>query len=301
MRIVLATDGSPHAEAAEHMVTATAWPADTHITVIRAQEPLPGMRGLPDEAHSALYEKVRDALDDDLDQLERDLRGADRVIERIVDVGRPATLIVDAARHMGADLIVMGSRGRGAIASTVLGSVAAEVVDQAPCPVLVARCPTITRVVVADDGSDCAAQAEEVVASWPFLRGARVHVVSVADLSGLVPASTGMEMISAEVYQQAFDEVRALHEGYARAAADRLRILDPQVSSSAREGFVAQEIVATAEDERADLIVVGTRGQTGLQRVLVGSVARSVLFHAPVSVLTVRQKVEVPAAASPRR
>lgn len=58
-----------------------------------------------------------------------------------------------------------------------------------------------------------------------------------------------------------------------------------------RHGNAAQEIIAAASDARADFIVIGSRGRTGLERLLLGSVARNVLFHAPCSVLVVRQRV----------
>jgi nucleotide-binding universal stress UspA family protein len=56
----------------------------------------------------------------------------------------------------------------------------------------------------------------------------------------------------------------------------------------ARQGAVGREIVSTARKLKADLVVVGTRGRTGLQRVLLGSTAEYVLRHSPCPVLTVR-------------
>lgn len=52
-----------------------------------------------------------------------------------------------------------------------------------------------------------------------------------------------------------------------------------------REGDAAAEIIAAAETDNSDLIVIGSRGQTGLTRLVLGSVARAVLFHSPCSVL----------------
>ena len=56
-----------------------------------------------------------------------------------VDVGRPATKIVEGARNWRADLIVIGSHGRGGVERILLGSVAESVLRHAPCPVLVIR------------------------------------------------------------------------------------------------------------------------------------------------------------------
>ena len=185
----------------------------------------------------------------------------------------------------------MGSRGRGAIASTILGSVAAEVIDHASCPVLVARAPKLTSIVVAHDGSDGARQAEEVLARWPPFRDLPIRVVSVVDLAPFAGGQAGTEIVDAGTYQRMFDDLRQLHEGYAAEAAKRL---GARAAGEARHGFVAQQIVATGADAKADLIVVGSRGQTGLARLLLGSVARGVLFASPVSVLVVRQQVPRP-------
>ena len=59
-----------------------------------------------------------------------------------LQVGKPATEIVDAAREWPADLVVIGSHGRGGIKRALLGSVAEHVMRQAPCPVLVVRART---------------------------------------------------------------------------------------------------------------------------------------------------------------
>ena len=76
--------------------------------------------------------------------------------------GRPGTVIVDEAQAMAADLVVLGSRGHGRIATMLLGSTAAEVVDHAPCPVLVARGDRFAPLAFADDGSPAARYAEAV-------------------------------------------------------------------------------------------------------------------------------------------
>ena len=110
-------------------------------------------------------------------------------VEAVVLRGRPATAIVDRARDMHADLVVVGSRGHGTIESMLLGSVSAEVVDHAPAPVLVARGRRIERIVLGWDGSSCAARAADLLRTWPIFAGSRVRVVSVADIE--VPWWTG--------------------------------------------------------------------------------------------------------------
>ena len=89
---------------------------------------------------------------------------------------------------MGADLIVLGSRGHGVITTMVLGSTAAEVVDHASCPVLVARSGSLGSIAFADDGSPSARIAEGVIAS-PLFAGRHVDVLTVAETA--VPVAVG--------------------------------------------------------------------------------------------------------------
>ena len=76
--------------------------------------------------------------------------------------GRAASTIVDQAREMDADLVVVGHRGMGEWESRLLGSVSAEVVDHAPCPVLVVRNDQLGPIVLAVDGSPHAQAAEAI-------------------------------------------------------------------------------------------------------------------------------------------
>jgi nucleotide-binding universal stress UspA family protein len=73
------------------------------------------------------------------------------------------------------------------------------------------------------------------------------------------------------------------------AAVERLRAADLEAGADVRSGDPAHEIVAAAEAMRAGVVVVGTRGLTGLRRLVLGSVARNVLLSAPCSVLVVRE------------
>jgi nucleotide-binding universal stress UspA family protein len=71
-------------------------------------------------------------------------------------------------------------------------------------------------------------------------------------------------------------------------AATRLREAGLDVEIHAREGDPADAILDVAEEERADLIVVGNKGMTGAKRFLLGSVPNKVSHHAPCSVMIIR-------------
>jgi nucleotide-binding universal stress UspA family protein len=295
MRILVAIDGSEPARLAVDLVANAAWPPDSEIVVAQAVETGAGIFGGPWPAPAVVQ----------TDRIEADLRGAAQKtvheacenlarpglrLEGVVLPGRPATAIVDHARRMRADLVVVGSRGHGMIEAMLLGSVSAEVVDHAPAPVLVARGPSMTRLVLGWDGSSCAMRAADLLRTWPIFAGAPVRVVSVADVE--TPWWTGFsEAGSPEMmpmYVEATDASRRQHDGLAREMTAQLQADGFAAESDLREGDAATEILAAATESRADLVVLGTRGRTGLKRLVLGSVARNVLQHATCSVLIVR-------------
>lgn len=288
MRALLATDLSESGARTRGLVNSLDWPRGSVIEVLAVG---PTVDGELASRYDALYERIREGTDLELAAAKHAL-GRDGVeILTALQFGRPASVIVEEACRLRADLIIVGSHGHGTVASNVPGSVSAEVIDQAPCPVLVVRTPQIRRILLAADGSDCAREAEEVVATWPILSHAPVKVLSVADISTLYAAldPLGTGVFVADAYQQLVDEVDTRQQGIAREAAARLAARGVAAAPVVRQGAPAREIVETATALDIDLVVTGTRGRTGLTRLLLGSVARGVLAHAPMSVLTVRR------------
>jgi nucleotide-binding universal stress UspA family protein len=212
-------------------------------------------------------------------------------VEGAVILGRPGTILVDEVLRFRPDLTIVGSRGHGAIASLVLGSVSSEVIDHVPCPVLVARTPAITKLLFATDGSEPSAAAGEVLASWPIFEGIEIRVLSVADV--VAPWQTGiaptMHARVTQAYAKDLEFARAEHARIASDAAARLRAAGRSVETKSRDGDAAAEIITDAEESAFDLVVIGSRGRTGVARLLLGSVARNVLHGSRVSVLVVHK------------
>lgn len=300
VNVLLATDGSPSARNAEQLVMSDVWPAQTHVTVVAVEELIDGELALPEDRYTILRRYARKGTSARLADVRAALTTAGREVQTVIARGRPANVIVREAKRRAADVIVVGSRGHGAIASAVLGSVAAAVVDASPCPVLVARTPTIGHVVLAHDGSAGSRQAEELIATAGYLNTLPVTVVSVADYLPLTMTSgIDMSAIDPVLYQTLVDDQRARAQDNAGEAAERLRSRGLTVTTSVREGHAASGIVDAAAEAKADLIVIGSRGEVGLRRLVLGSVARGVLYSAPCSVLIVRQTAAVVPAALP--
>lgn len=290
--VVVASDGSPAATRAVALAASLPWPDGTVIEALRADEPLAVDLDLPPDAYEALQAEIRGETDKQLALVSGQLAAPGRHVRTVAVSGRPASAIVALAEHAHADLIIVGSRGRGPLASMLLGSVAAEVVDHAPCPVLVARSERVQRLLVADDGSLDSSGATHLVATWPVFQGMTTRVVSVApSLDGPAPAGASRHPGASKAHAETVDALRSMHRLIANGTAVRLSDAGVPARAEIRTGDVAEQIIAAALEFDADLIVLGSHGRTGLGRVLLGSVARNVLYHAPCSVLIVRAQV----------
>ncbi len=299
MRILFATDLSTPAERARDLMRNVRWPEGSVIRAVSVIEPYGAFVGLSPETIMEFDDiAVKDSAEQ-LDALAKTLVRSGLTVERDVLIGRPADQLVAEAKEFAADLVVIGSRGRGPFRTTLLGSVSAEVVDRAPCPVLVARTSALTKLVVAEDGTPGAKDAVDLVATLPIFKELQAIVVSVADVA--TPWTVGAEppmLYSAAVdaYFEMLDQQRETSGRLAATTAERLTQAGLSAKPKTREGHAAGELVAEAEAEKADLIVIGSRGHTGIARLVLGSAARAVLTHAHCSVLVVHAR---PATAKP--
>ncbi len=200
--------------------------------------------------------------------------------------GHPAEALARVAARHKTDLILIGSRGATDIRRFLLGSVSRRVVAHAPCPVLVVKksVPALRRIVVGVDGSKQGQAAVDFLLRMPAPEAARVTVASVVPPlpieSGLQPPSL-LNSVLAPLEKQARD--------VAVQAAARIRRAGFEATSLVTHGNPSHEIVRLAEAERADLVVVGSRGLTGTTRFLMGSVSDGVVKYAPCPVLVVRR------------
>jgi nucleotide-binding universal stress UspA family protein len=296
MKILVGVDGSACSIVALDLVSSLAWPAGTEITLLAAYDvPVDWTGGV-----GSTMDWVGDVEDAARDTLVEQLRGlAPRIeerghdVERVVVRGRAASAIVEAARERQVDLIVTGSRGRGRLRSMLLGSVAAEVAGEALCPVLVARQPSVSHLVVATDGSPVARAIPERLAEWGVFAGLPADVVAVSIPDGpIFETAVSLYTLGDERLATQRRELRARYEQDAETMAAALDGIGLQATSHLRAGDPAQEIISVADDRGADLIVTGTRGLGGIDRLLLGSVARNVITHARCSVLVLRERTE---------
>src|SRR5207253_1427641 len=120
--------------------------------------------------------------------------------------------------------------------------------------------------------SPSAQAAEAILARWSIFAGLPIHVLSVAEVvhpwtTGIAPTMYGQVL---DAYAAELRESKVQHHRIATDAAGRLRESGRRVDSEMRDGDAALEIIAVAEKRGADLIVLGSRGRTGLTRLLLG-------------------------------
>lgn len=284
-RVLVATDGSADARAAARWLGDFPLPDAARVLVLAVVDLPPSPLDIPTVADfkRALLEEGRAAADELLPLLEGRVAAAE---SRVV-AGDPREEIVRLAHEWAADLVVVGARGLGAMATALLGSVSLAVARSAPCAVLVVR-PSprpLRSAAVALDGSEGALDAAKFFAQLPLPPTLTVRLVGVVE-----PPPTP----------------RAARPGarsMLRAAAslltdDRRRALDASLDEAARR-FVApaRELPVGSPAEtlerlsaEVDLLVVGARGLGALKRLLLGSVSERVLRHATCPVLVVHPR-----------
>lgn len=177
-------------------------------------------------------------------------------------------------------LVILGSRGLSALDRFLLGSVSARVAQQAGCSVLTvkqaARRPR--RVLFATDGSRESARALE------FFRRTFLPIELQARGAAAVIEVAVMHVMPFLRYPELKEPGRAV----VTQAAERLERDGFRAEPVAKLGNPAEEILAHAENRRADLVVTGARGLGMAGRLLLGSVSTKLLHHSPCSVLIVR-------------
>jgi nucleotide-binding universal stress UspA family protein len=142
------------------------------------------------------------------------------------------------------------------------------------------------RIVVGTDGSETAKQAVREAAQLAKQTGAALYIVSAFD-----PVPQGRLREERLEAPSDIEYTLGPTEDVDATLADAAKDVDDagvEVRTIARQGEPADAILDVAEEESADLIVVGNKGMTGAKRFLLGSVPNKVSHHAPSSVLIIR-------------
>ncbi|MBV9323948.1 MAG: universal stress protein [Chloroflexi bacterium] len=209
--------------------------------------------------------------------------------------GDPTDVILEQLEARGADLVIMRTRGRAGLSRAVLGSVAEGIVKRSPSPVLLlppqADAATLVRtILVPVDGSPGGALALGAARLLALKTGARLSLRQI-----VVPAST--YFVHAAATQGALYIDPRWDEDAVSAARAYIDSLKEHVSADGVqcdgevlvEDRVADAIVGSATEQRADLIVMSSVAHTGAARAILGSVTDAVVRTATRPVLVLRQ------------
>jgi nucleotide-binding universal stress UspA family protein len=216
----------------------------------------------------------------------------------------PSAAIIELAGRVGADLIVMGTRGLSGLQHWLLGSVAERTVRAAPCPVLTlsarngaepaasdpssgAKQPAvkeIRKLLVPVDFSDHSQRAFEEGIALAKQFGAELHLLHCYQLHPRMVAPYGIAIPESLEHDVRMAALRRLSEWRDQASFHGIQVREHITAQNPSE-----EIPAMAARIGADLIVMGTRGLTGLKHVLLGSIAERTIRVAPCPVLAVRR------------
>jgi nucleotide-binding universal stress UspA family protein len=142
------------------------------------------------------------------------------------------------------------------------------------------------KILIAIDGSDFSQAALESVIARPWPTDTEVRVLNVVEPPSLL---MGREMAGPDPeFEAVWKALREQAKDLVAKATDKLRRSQLNASPELVEGDPKSQIIDIAERWRADMIVLGSHGRTGLARFLMGSVSQAVVRHAHCSVEIVR-------------
>jgi nucleotide-binding universal stress UspA family protein len=212
-------------------------------------------------------------------------------------VGYPKEAITSYAKEWGADLVMVGSHGHGAITGFLLGSVAQAVLRNAHCSVEIVRKASQpaspgqgTRILLATDGSDCSAKAVSFVAQYSWPAQTEVRLLSVAELAPAYVPSLASQFAAPvpNLVDEICKQARSRAEEAVAGARKILTSTSLNICDVTPTGDPRPTILDEAEAFGADLIVLGSHGRHGFDRLVMGSVAETVAANAHCSVVVVR-------------
>jgi len=286
--ILAATDFSPTADNAARLARDLSRRFDAHlhmlhVVVILDDAHLEGEhRHQLEELMAGTDEARRTVMENDAEA-----RTGVEITSHLVRSLAPGEAIVESAENLGCDLIVTGTHGRRGLSHLLLGSVAERVVRTSSVPVLTVRSDAainpegITRILVPHDFSEASATAIRYAADWARALGAEITLLHVVE-PVVYPEFYSVDVLTDDLMERLKTRSKeALH----KVAAGLAETVPTHTAVAV--GRAADTITAYVDPAKFDIVVMATRGLSGLEHVLLGSVAESVLRRCRVPMLTI--------------
>jgi len=304
MKILLAIDSSADSKAVVKETLSRPWPSGTVFCVMTVVD-MSRLEGVPVLIEDATYEAEK-LVTSTAETLVRSEAGAlsqsGHEVFSEVQQGVPEIAVPDFASHWQADLILIGARGLSSLTRFLLGSVAQQVLRNAPCSVEVVRQPPLAashpgegmRILLGTDGSEFSSKVAYSVAYRPWPPRSQVRIISVQEL--LVPEAVAASSLQYSVYsERSMDEVSEVTRKRAEDAVAKARSILKSAhlaicdtSQDLPVGDPGTVLLDEAKSWEAGLIVLGSRGRGGFDPLHLGSVSESVAMNANCSVEVVR-------------
>ncbi len=295
--ILIPTDFSPASDNALKLAGELAGPfsAEIHLIHVRAtvDNPIMSLEDI-DEVEQVLA--MSDARAQQV--LEKSALGIDAPTHCHIRRGvAPADAIIKAISEHNCDLVIMGTLGRRGLKGLLMGSVAKEVVHRSPVPVLTTRAETSgtfppKKILVAYDSSDDSLQAVLLAAEWAALLPAEItllHAMEPVTYPDFYAHYTLREDHMKRLGRQCHDALAEVGSEHLRAVTHETAVVYAQA---------ADGITEFASTNDFDLVVLATRGLSGIAHALFGSVAERVTQLSSIPVLTVREPSPTPTGTS---
>jgi nucleotide-binding universal stress UspA family protein len=285
--LLLSTDGSEFSEGAVREAISLAKTCSSRLIALSVVETNPEYETMAPLLVEKEIEKARERLASVKESARRENVTCETVVRQGEDSYR---FIVEEALNNRAEMIIMGRRGRTGLKRLMMGSVTAKVIGHAPCNVLVvprAAKVELRRILVATDGSRHSEAAAMEAIGIAKRSGARLTVISVVPSEAASP----FDIVHSEMQRGLITEKE--HKAAECSIKNIREIADKEgvsVEGLILEGRPYEAIINEANEKKTDLIVLGSHGRTGLEKLLMGSVTERVIGLSPCAVLVVRAR-----------
>jgi hypothetical protein len=287
-KLLLATDGSQFSEGAIREAIRLAKRCSSKLSAISVIETNPEYETIAPQ----LLEKAEKAARAHLESLQaRAKKEGVECATSILEGEDSYNFIAEEAAKNKISMIIMGRRGRTGLKRLVMGSTTARVIGHAPCNVLVvpsAAQVEFKNILVATDGSRYATAAASEAIGIAKKNNSNLVVVAVVPSESTQPmdivhSQMSRDVIAASELTSAENSAKAV-----KAAAQKEGV---PVEAFILGGKPADAIVQTAREKNIDVIMIGSHGKTGIDKLLMGSVTERTIVLATCAVLVVKGKV----------
>jgi nucleotide-binding universal stress UspA family protein len=288
--ILIPIDDSKCSEQAAHYGFALAKHFKARVVIVHVVEELPQLY-----RETAWFESLLKQGTDLINSWKHKAQNENLTVQASVIKGEDvAQSVVTAAQENNCDLILMGTHGRKGLAHAFLGSVAERVTRLSDIPIMLIRdqgtVPEIKRIVLAIDGSVTSRKALSYADNLAQKANAELHLLHVIpDLPPPIFDPLGVGgMVSGLTYDSMLKNLEQEARIVMEVARAEIKTENPIFHTArAQRERTSDVITQYAKEQQCDLIVMGTHGRTGLNHILLGSVAQGVTHQATCPLLLI--------------